>query len=778
MRIVIEPSTPYLSPLNGVAERYNRTTLDKVRSMLADSGLHPWNWPEAAKAAAYVGNRIATKEDKTPWEKLTGRKPSVKHLRVWGAPCMVHTPLKIQDNKLAPRAEAGRMMGYEGDNTNGWRVLMGGKIYVRGGRIEFNEEEGAKPFVIDESAPPSEPSPLPPPSPPTSPSPAPLPTPSPDPSTLNPQPTVSDPMDSGPDFFAEGPPPLPSWRPIRTRPDGTPLSGRIPGSTSLQAFYLAATTPTNAHLDFEPANWTEATKCDEWEEWMEAAKDELDSLRNMQTFTEVPRLPGMKVIDSKWVFKHKRDSRGNIIRHKARITARGFRQTQGVDFNEVFAPVGSSSALRTMCSVAAGKDWKIHQLDFKTAFLNGSLEEEVYMEYPEGWYLYSGGDRACRVSRDHVLKLNKSLYGLKQAPRVWYTMLRDKLVSFGYTQSMADPGVFRRGDVYLLLYVDDQLIMGPSSKHIQDAIDEIKSEFVIDDMGPCNMFLGVAIERGDGFIKLHQERYTMALLEKYGVPLVSPGGKETPTPAISKSAKELEVTGGGGNFPYAELVGGLLYLSCWTRPDIAFAVGRLTRHMTTASVSDWNDAVRVLKYLACSANQGIVYMRDGGDLMGYSHDVQSVGDLLGYSDSDYAGDHSNRKSTSGVVFMLNGGPVVWKSKQQSTVALSTCEAEYVASNSAGREGIWLARLLKELDRPLSGPVKIMCDNKGALALLKNPISSSKSKHISIMHHWARERVERGELLFDYVESENNLADIFTKALEPKVFQGLKGKLVC
>jgi hypothetical protein len=157
--------------------------------------------------------------------------------------------------------------------------------------------------------------------------------------------------------------------------------------------------------------------------------------------------------------------------------------------------------------------------------------------------------------------------------------------------------------------------------------------------------------------------------------------------------------------------------------------------------------------------------------------VESVGDLLGYSDSDYAGDHSSRKSTSGVVFMLNGGPVVWKSKQQSTVALSTCEAEYVAGNTAGRDGIWLARLLKELDRPLSGPVKIMCDNKGALALLKNPISSSKSKHISIMHHWARQRVERGELLFDYVESENNLADIFTKALDPKVFQGLKGKLV-
>jgi hypothetical protein len=429
-----------------------------------------------------------------------------------------------------------------------------------------------------------------------------------------------------------------------------------------------------------------------------------------------------------------------------------------------------------MCSVAAGKDWKIHQLDFKTAFLNGCLEEEVYMEYPEGWHLHSGGGRACRVSRDRVLKLNKSLYGLKQAPRVWYTMLRDKLVSFGYTQSMADPGVFRRGDVYLLLYVDDQLIMGPSLKHIQDAIDEIKSEFVIDDMGPCNMFLGVAIERGDGFIKLHQERYTMALLEKYGVPLVPVGGKETPTPVIPRSPKELEVTGGGGNFPYAELVGGLLYLSCWTRPDIAFAVGHLTRHMTTASVSDWNDAVRVLKYLASSANQGIVYHRGGGDLTGYSHDVQSV-DLLGYSDSDYAGDQSNRKSTSGVVFMLNGGPVVWKSKQQSTVALSTCEAEYVAGNTAGREGIWLARLLKELDRPLSGPVKIMCDNKGALALLKNPISSSKSKHISIMHHWARERVERGELLFEYVESENNLADIFTKALEPKVFQGLKSKLL-
>lgn len=700
---------------------------------------------------------------------------------------MVHTPLKTQDDKLSPRAEAGRMMGYEGDNTNGWRVLMGGKIYVRGGNIEFNEEMGAKPFVLDDPAPTASPSP-----PLVSPSP-PLPSsslfaepssssPSP-PAPINPAPPppIFDPMDIGDDSLAEGPPPLPSWRPVRTRADGQPLFGRIPGSTSLQAFYLAASAaaPTNAHLDFEPANWAQATECDEWEEWMEAAKDELESLREMRTFTEVPRLPGMKVIDSKWVFKHKRDSRGNIVRHKARITARGFRQTQGIDFNEVFAPVGSSSALRTMCSVAAGKDWKIHQLDFKTAFLNGTLEEEVYMEYPEGWYLYSGGDHHSSISRDRVLKLNKSLYGLKQAPRVWYTMLRDKLVSFGFVQSMADPGVFRRGDVYLLLYVDDQLIMGPSSKDIQDAIDEIKRHFVIDDMGPIDgrMFCGVAIERGDGFIKLHQSRYTLSLLEKYGVPVVPAGGKETPTPAFPRSAKELAVEGGGNNFPYAELVGGLLYLSCWTRPDIAFAVGRLSRHMTTASLSDWNDAVRVLKYLACTVDKGIVYLREGGDLTGYSHDVQSVGDLLGYSDSDYAGDLSTRKSTSGVVFMLNGGPVVWKSKLQSTVALSTCEAEYVAGNTAGREGIWLARLLKELNSPLLGPVKIMCDNKGTLALLKNPISSAKSKHISCMHHWARGRVERGELLFEYVESENNLADIFTKALEPKVFQGLRGKLV-
>jgi hypothetical protein len=274
MRIVIEPSTPYLSSLNGVAERFNRTTLDKVRSMLADSGLHPWNWPEAAKAAAYVGNRIATKEDKTPWEKLTGHKPSVKHLRVWGAPCMVHTPLKLQDDKLAPRAEAGRMMGYKGDNTNGWRVLMGSKIYVRGGHIDFNEEQGAKPFAVDEHAPSPAPS-----SPFPSPSPNPLtPTPPVDPDVMDVDlhPEQSPALPSWRPLFAEGPPALPSERPIRTRPDGQPLFGRIPGSTSLQAFYLSATRP---HLDFEPANWTQATECDEWEEWMEAAKEELEICR-------------------------------------------------------------------------------------------------------------------------------------------------------------------------------------------------------------------------------------------------------------------------------------------------------------------------------------------------------------------------------------------------------------------------------------------------------------------------------------------------------------------
>jgi hypothetical protein len=469
----------------------------------------------------------------------------------------------------------------------------------------------------------------------------------------------------------------------------------------------------------------------------------------------------MKALPVKWVFKEKFKPDGSHSLFKARLVVKGFMQQHGVDYEDVFAPVGSAGALRSMTAMAARNGWVMRQIDFKQAFLNGDLSEVVYIEQPQGFDDGTG----------RVYLLHKSLYGLKQAPRAWYTKLRDCLLSLGYKQSDADAGVFFRnkgGGVWLLLYVDDKLLMGPNDTLVKQAIAELGSRFVITDMGEAHMYLGVEITRTSESIKLTQKRYTLSLLSKYGVPLVANGGKVVPTPAIPRPPVESMATASASaaHNPFAELTGALLYLATWTRPDIAFAVNRLTRCIQSPTMSDWGDAQRVLKYLASSHDKGLVYTRGRGG-----------GELVGYCDADFAADVVTRKSISGYVFYLNGGPISWSSKQQPTVARSTLESEYMAASSATSEALWLRNFLPELGYVIGGPVKIFGDNKGALTLLKDPVCSSRTKHIDTIHKHARERVQLGHLAFDYVESANNVADIFTKVLSPTAFEPLKARLV-
>jgi hypothetical protein len=529
------------------------------------------------------------------------------------------------------------------------------------------------------------------------------------------------------------------------------MSAHVPYEVLLSSYPISDFTDDE---DYEPVNFKDAMNCRSSKKWDKAIKEEMQSLSDMNTFELVPRLASMKPLPSKWVFRLKRGMDGEIERYKARLVVKGFRQREGVDYNEVFAPVGSSSALRVLMARAAEEDWHIHQIDFKTAFLNAALTEDVYLEFPEG-YPITDEERSRSV-----LHLLKSLYGLKQAPREWYLMLKGALLGMGFRQSDADPGIFYRDGVYLLLYVDDQLIMGPDMSKIQDIIREIAEQFVITDMGPAKMFLGVEIVRGPKSVKLTQKRYTQSLLVKYA----TVKGKVVSTPAVAHSRDEADSNSMAESQPYAELVGSLLYLSTWTRPDISFAVGRLTRHMQSPRLIDWNDALRVMNYLKGTPDHGITFRQGGGS-------------LAGYTDSDYATDSTNGKSVSGMVFMMNGGPICWKSKQQSTVALSTCEAELIAATSTAKEAMWLRKLLPELGVPMSEPVQCLGDNAGALQLIKHPVLSTKSKHIRQNAFYAREVSESNEVRFTYVNSAENLADIFTKACETKVFEYLRDEIM-
>jgi hypothetical protein len=433
-----------------------------------------------------------------------------------------------------------------------------------------------------------------------------------------------------------------------------------------------------------------------------------------------------------------------VERFKSRLVVKGFLQKQGVDFEEVYAPVSKNSTLRALLATVAARDLELHQIDVKTAFLNGELEETIYMVQPEG-YEEGGPDVVCLLKR--------SLYGLRQAPRAWHTRLKEELAKLGFQASEADAalftGVVDGETVYLLVWVDDILIAATGEERVGRVKADLAELFDIRDLGAATFFLGMELQRDRQArtVRLSQPKLTRELLERFGltgararvVPL-APGDK------LQKAGEPLDVTA----HAYSELLGSLLYLSVCTRPDIAQAVGALSRYMASPTKEHWDAALGVARYLAGTADLGVVF---GG----------SEETLQGFCDADFAGDVDSRRSTTGYVFLMFGGAVSWMSRLQPTVAASTVEAEYLSAAQAVKEALWMRKLMRDLG--FDGQcVAIGCDNQGAMRLLRHPIASQRSKHIDVIHHFARERVARGEVEFTYVATSDQWADILTKAL--------------
>ena len=471
--------------------------------------------------------------------------------------------------------------------------------------------------------------------------------------------------------------------------------------------------------------------------------EEMASLLENETWNLEKLPPGAMAIPVKWVFKVKRDADGNVERFKARLVAKGFKQREGIDFDEVYAPVGKFSTLRTLIAKVTAEDMELHQLDVKTAFLNGYLEEDLWIEQPPG-YEEGGPDMACH--------LKKSLYGLKQAPRAWHARLHEELDKIGFKASQADPGLYiSKGlKAYLLIYVDDILIASKNMRNVKRIKDLLQQAFDARDLGEASYFLGISItrDRGSKTTKLSLERMTKEIVETYG--LTDGKTKGVPLSPSIKLAKEEGDMLDKEAYPYSQLVGSLMYLAVTTRPDISYAVGALARYMSCPTTTHWQAAKGVVRYLAGTTSYGIIYSGESVE-------------FTGYSDADYAGDIDTRRSTTGYVFIMNGGAISWQSKRQPTVAASTSEAEYMAAAAAVKEGLWLRKLLADLDIP-TGTISIMADNQSAIKLLRNPISSIRSKHIDVVHHFARERVMRKEVAFHYVKTQDMVADVLTKAV--------------
>lgn len=467
----------------------------------------------------------------------------------------------------------------------------------------------------------------------------------------------------------------------------------------------------------------------------------------MGTWRLVPRPPGRKIIRSKWIFKVKRRVDNSILKLKARLVAMGFTQVEGIDYTEVFAPTTRLETLRLVLSLMASCRWAGRQVDIKTAFLNGHLDEPVYMTQPQEYEDSTHPDWVCEVTR--------SIYSLKQSPRQWNSELHDALLSFGLCQSTHDPTLYfclKKDRLFGLItvHVDDFAVIGDDS-FVTSIIKSISTRFEVSSNKELHHFLSLDIKRDfdENMVFLSQQHYIRELASRF-----IPDGHTSVRTPTSSSFKDLVPklpTESPSEGHYSSLIGGLLWVTQCIRADVSFAVNRLSQYLRDPSSSHWQAAIRVLNYLILTLHLSLCL---GGKAA-----------INGYSDSDWAEDRHDRRSTTGYTYCFGCGPISWRSREQATVLLSSTEAEYKALSDSCREGLWLQNLLHEMKlRPLDA-IPLHVDNEGAEALARNPQHHARTKHIHTRFHFVRECVKNKQILVNHVSSEDMLADMLTKPLD-------------
>ena len=483
--------------------------------------------------------------------------------------------------------------------------------------------------------------------------------------------------------------------------------------------------------------------------WKEAIDDEMQSIMGNNTWVLVDLPPTCKPIGCKWIFRKKMKIDGTIDKFKARLVAQGFRQKLGIDHFDTYAPVARITTIRLLVALATIYHLEVHQMDVKTAFLYGELDEEVYMKQPEGFVLKGQENKVCKL-----FKLVKSLYGLKQAPKQWHQKFDETILSFGFKLNQADKCVYSKFDnhgngVIICLYVDDMLIFGTSIVHIQETKDFLSKSFQMKDMGEADVILGIKIKRDGGRIKLGQSHYIDKVLNRFKL--------QDLTPISSPMEQGMKFTKHTGKpisqLEYAKIIGSLMYAMTCTRPDIAFAVGKLSRFTSNPGPQHWLAIRRVLRYLKGTINYGITYSGEPPI-------------LEGYSDASWITNEEDNSSTSGWVFVYGGGAISWASKKQMVIADSTMSAEFIALASAANEAEWLRNLMFEiplLPKPIS-PVAIHSDCTTALGRAYSQVYNGKSRHIALRHSLVQDLIIHGVITLDYVNTKFNLADFFTKAM--------------
>lgn len=758
-------TVPYSPQQNGVAERKNRTLVEMIRCMLFDAGLQKKYWGEAMLTACYLQNRQPTSGNaKTPYEKWVGNPPSVRHIRTFGCCAYAHVD-KQKRQKLDPKSEKLVMVGYS-DVTKGYRLLnpTNDKITISRDVIFFEKEEETsleeknskgkltdiKESRIEEV-------------------------------TLD----LGSDKDIGAKFHEKEPEinnefdQEDLWNEVQGQNEGATLdniqeieedaadeimeigqedmvqneTNNVEPEARRSSRSTKGIPPKRYRADKvvrevtaeEPQNFKEAVKSPKCEEWKSAMLDELKSLNDNKTWelVELPR--GVAPVGNKWVYKIKKDPQGNVIKYKARLVAQGFSQKYGTDYDEVFAPVVKPTTFRTYLTLAGMLDWHVKHYDVKTAFLNGDIEENIYMYQPTGF---------AKEGKEHLFcKLKKSLYGLRQSARAWNIKLNKVLTSLGFRKGKADPCFYSKkvsnSVIHVFVYVDDMIIGSSDLSLIRKTEEDLNQEFEVKGLGDIKCYLGVEVERVDGIFHIHQSNYINQTLKLFGQEDAKGSKYPMDTGYFKICKKDNEVL---EPEKYRELIGRLLYLSVNTRPDISACVSILSRKVSCPTQTEWVEVRRVLRYLKMTSQYRL--------RLGNKKDPHS---LIGFADADWAEDPTDRKSTSGYVFQFNGATISWASRKQSLVALSSTEAEFISLTEACQEMVWIEVLLEDMNVEIKRKL-LFEDNQSCLSMLKSEKVATRTKHIAVKYHFTKETIQERKIDLEYCPSETMLADVMTKPL--------------
>lgn len=745
--LVLDFTTVNSPSLNGTAERYFRSLFEKARALIFDSGLEKEMWGEAILVSTYLLNRSPTTalENCTPFEKWYGKPPNLKYLQVFGS--IVSAKETGYVKKLDPRAKTYIFIGYGSNCYRLWdknsrkiirsrdvelikipehnqshsskTVSPGSSTYVKFPKeTDPDQAESANHDLSD----------------------------IPDATLTQPNVQINDEIDqSDEEQLSE----TETRYPMRDRrkPDRYNRESEIYSdfsSFSESDNLLNSTRFQNLELDSSFLTYEEAISGTEKHKWLEAINKEKESIIKTNTweYVDAKKAKGKKILTSKWVLKIKENGV-----YKARLVARGFNQSEDT-YSEIFSPVVNNTSLRTLIAIAAQTNKIIKTFDIQTAFLNGVLEEEIYMKVPEGFE---------QANSNKVCLLKKSLYGLKQSPSCWNKAFKASLEKKGLLPLKTDQCIFKNklGTLFLAIYVDDGILFGNNVKEMNEFLLALRADFDITIDHAPKSYVGLEISNRKDEICISQKSYVAQVLQKFN--MHESNGVDSPL-IVDRTEREQEDHPSPINFPYREAVGSLLYLSTKTRPDISFAVNYESRRLQNPTDRDVNYVKRTMRYLRKHNDLAIHYSKTNSD--------EFV--LTAYSDSDYAGDPDSCKSTSGYVICLNGGPVSWSSQAQRIVSCSSTESEYISAAQCCKEFIFLKYLIEELTGK-TVTVNLFVDNKSTICLIKTDTFKHRTKHIQVRYHFIRQMYQERIFELFHIPSAENLADLLTKDLQrPKL----------